>query len=92
MLFFYIGNNLKTYSQLSVGNSTIDDAGVKTSAFGIDLGLGVNYFVSPKLALTLNVADIMNYTSVESNSTFSIGWNGVTNPLNATSFGVLYRF
>lgn len=87
-----IGQNLKTFSELGVGTTTINDAGVKTSAFGINLGLGVNYFVSPKLAVTLNVADIMNYTSVESSSTFTIGWEGVTNPLSAAKFGVLYRF
>ena len=87
-----IGQNLKTFSQLGVGTTTINDAGVKTSAFGINLSLGVNYFVSPKLAVTLNVADLMNYTSVESSSTFTIGWEGVTNPLSAAKFGVLYRF
>jgi outer membrane protein len=87
-----IGQNLKTFSQLSVGTTSVDEAGVKTSAFGVNLGLGVNYFVSPKLALSLNIADIASYTSVESNSTFTIGWEGVTNPISAAKFGVLYRF
>ena len=87
-----IGQNLKTYSQLNVGTTSVTEAGVKTSAFGINVGLGVNYFVSPKLALSMHVADLMNYTSVESNSTFTIGWTGVNNPLSASKFGVLYRF
>lgn len=87
-----IGKNLKTYSQLNVGNSTVTTAGVKTSTFGIDLGLGVNYFVSSKLALALDVASLMSYTSQGSNNTFTIGWTGVTNPLSAAKFGVLYKF
>lgn len=87
-----IGQNLKTFSQLTVGGTTTNDAGVKTTGFGVNLGLGVNYFVSSKLALSLNVADLMNYTSVEDNSTFTIGWEGVSNPLSAAKFGVLYRF
>lgn len=87
-----VGQNLKTYSQLTVGNTSIEEAGINTSTFGIDLGLGVNYFISKRLALSLDVANLMTWTSQESNSEFSIGWNGVTNPFSVTKFGVLYRF
>ncbi|CAB4143405.1 Outer membrane protein beta-barrel [uncultured Caudovirales phage] len=87
-----IGQNLKTFSQLNVGTATVNDGGIKTSAFGVNIGLGVNYFVSPKLALSLNVADLVNYTSVENDRTFTIGWEGVENPFSAARFGVLYRF
>jgi outer membrane protein len=87
-----IGKNLKTYSQLTMSSLSVNDDASKTSAFGVNLGLGLNYFVSPKLALTLNVADLVDYSNVESTSTFSIGWQGVTNPFSATKFGVLYRF
>jgi len=90
--FLNIGKNLKTYSQLTMSNVTINDDGSKTSAFGANLGLGVNYFVSPKLALTLHVADLVDYSNVESTSTVSIGWQGVTNPFSAAKFGLLYRF
>jgi len=87
--FLNIGKNLKTYSQLTMSNVTINDAG---SAFGLNLGLGLNYFVSSKLALTLHVADLVDYTDMNSTSTFSLGWQGVTNPFSASKFGVLYRF
>ncbi len=87
--FLNIGKNLKTYSQLTMSNVTINDAG---SAFGLNLGLGLNYFVSSKLALTLHVADLVDYSDLESSSKFSIGWQGVTNPFSASKFGVLYRF
>jgi outer membrane protein len=87
-----IGQNLKTFSQLNIGTASVNDAGIKTSTFGVNLGLGINYFVSPKLALTLNVANLVDYTSIKSNSTFNIGWEGVTNPLSTSKFGVLYKF
>jgi outer membrane protein len=87
-----IGKNLMTYSQLNIGTTSLNNSGVSTNAFGVNVGLGVNYFISPKLALSMHVADLMNYTSVESNSTFTIGWTGVNNPLAASKFGVLYRF
>jgi outer membrane protein len=87
--FLNIGKNLKTYSQLTMSNVTINDAG---SAFGLNLGLGLNYFVSSKLALTLHVADLVDYSDNKSTSTFSVGWQGVTNPFSASKFGVLYRF
>jgi outer membrane protein len=87
--FLNIGKNLKTYSQLTMSNVTMNDAG---SAFGLNLGLGLNYFVSSKLALTLHVADLVDYTDMNSTSKFSIGWQGVTNPFSASKFGVLYRF
>jgi hypothetical protein len=72
-----------------MSNVTINDA---SSAFGLNLGLGLNYFVSSKLALTLHVADLVDYTDSKSMSTFSLGWQGVTNPFSASKFGVLYRF
>lgn len=87
-----IGKNLKTYSQLNIGNSTVDVAGVKASTFGTDLAIGANYFISSKLALSVDVASLMSYASQGSNNTFTIGWTGVTNPLSVTKFGVLYKF
>ena len=87
-----IGQNFKAFSQLGIGTTSINDAGVKTSGMGVNLGFGANYFVSSKLALSVGLADVVNYTSVEGNSNFNIGWSGVTNPLNAAQFGVLYKF
>lgn len=87
-----VGQNLKAYTQMTVGNSSVKAEGEKVSTFGIGAGIGVNYFVSPKIALALDVANLMSYTSQGSNTEFSIGWEGVTNPLNASNFGVLFRF
>jgi len=90
--FLTIGNHFKTYSQLDVANNTTDAAGTKTNTLGVNLGLGANYFVTNNLALTLHVANLASYTNGDSNSTFTVGFDGVTNPLSPVKFGVLYRF
>lgn len=87
-----IGQNFKAYSQLGVATTTANAAGVKTTGTGANFGFGANYFVSPKLALSVNLADVVSYQSVEGSSTFNVGWSGVSNPLNAAKFGVLYKF
>ena len=90
--FLNIGKNLKTYTQMNASNTSAELAGTKTTTFGIGAGLGVNYFLTSKIVLTMDVANLLNYTSQSSNTSFSIGWNGVNNPLSASKFGVLYRF
>jgi outer membrane protein len=87
-----IGKNFKAFSQLGVGTLTANDGTAKITAFRANVDLGANYFVTNRLALSLNLADVVSFTSVESASQFSIGWNGVTNPLSLTRFGVLYKF
>ena len=87
-----IGKNFKTYSQLTIGTNTADAAGVKTTTTSANLGLGANYFVSNRLALTMGIADLVNYSKVEDASTFTVGFSGVTNPFSLASFGVLYKF
>jgi outer membrane protein len=87
-----IGKNFKTFSQLGVGTLTVDDGATKTTAFRTAVDLGANYFVTNRLALSINLADVINFTIVESASQFNIGWSGVTNPLSVAKFGVLYKF
>ena len=87
-----IGKNFKTYSQLTIGTNSADAAGVKTTTTSANLGLGANYFVSNRLALTMGIADLVSYSKVEDASTFTVGFNGVTNPFSLASFGVLYKF
>lgn len=89
-----VGKNLQAYSQLGLASISATDIAtdVKASAFNANLGLGANYFVTPRLALTANVANLINYTSQDSNSDFTIGFDGFSNVLNDAKFGVLYKF
>lgn len=91
--FLSLGKNLSTFTQLSLAtNSATPTVGSKVNSTNVNLGLGLNYFVTSKLALTTNVANLINYTTTKSNSNFTIGFNGITNPISTPTFGLLYRF
>lgn len=90
LYFLNLGKNFKVFSQLSVVSSSETVASEKTTGVGFDMGLGMNYFFTDRLALSTNLAGLMSYNSGDSE--FNIGFNGVNNPLVAPSFGVLYKF
>lgn len=104
LYFLEIGKEgkLKVFTQLSVLSSkktisdsiTVDGERVetitKTSGVGFNWGVGANYFITSRLALSTNLFDLMSYNSAKSE--FMIGFNGVNNPLVTPSFGVLYKF
>ena len=89
--FHTIGKNFLTFAQVNAGNNTTKNAGVKTSEFAAGVGLGANYFVSPNVALSMHVADLVSYTSGEGASNFSIGFTGFHNPFSMAKFGVLIK-
>lgn len=88
--FLNIGKNFKTFSQLSVLSSTTTVAGEKTSGVSFNFGLGANYFVTSRLALSTSLGNLMSYDG--GSSEFSIGFSGIKNPISNPSFGVLYKF
>ena len=85
--FLNAGQNFKVYSQLGVNNNNDADTKAYVSA---NLGLGLNYFVTQNLALTTSLTSLASYD--DSTSTFKVGFDGISNPLNATKFGVIYKF
>ena len=82
--FLTVGKNLDVYSQLNVGRVS--------DRFSTDLGLGANYFVTKKLALSAGLSRLISYNTGDGVSNFSIGFSGIDNPIAATKFGLLYRF
>ena len=90
--FMTIGNHCSVFSQADLASNSSTVASVKTTSFAANLGLGANYFISSKLALTMHVANLVSYESADSKSTFTIGFDGVTNPASLAKFGVLYKF
>lgn len=90
--FMTIGKSLNVYSQADLGTSTTDDAGAKATTTSANLGLGANYFVTPRLSLNVGLTNLVSYSSTESVSTMTIGVGSVSNPLNAGTFGLSYRF
>lgn len=89
--FHTVGKNILTYAQLNAGVNNTSAAGVKTSMFGAGVGLGANYFVSNRVAVSAHLSDLLSYTSGEGMSNFSIGFTGFNNPLAMTKFGILIK-
>ena len=85
--FLNVGQSFKVYSQLGVTNN--NDADTK-SYVTADFGLGLNYFVTKKLALTANLTSLASYD--DSASTFKVGFNKVDNPLTTPKIGLIYKF
>lgn len=90
--FLTIKNALQTFSQLGVASNSTSVAGVKATSTAVNLGLGANYFVTSRLALSMNVADLISYEAADGKSTMTIGFDGVNNPFATAKFGVLYKF
>lgn len=90
--FLNIGQRMKVFSQLDIASMDMTSQSGNNSTFSTGLGLGGNYFVSQRLALTAGLANLINYSDNGKTSSFSAGFTGVNNPLSMAKFGALYRF
>ena len=100
--FLNVGKDFKVFSGLGVNttdviiediidvNGDVNSTPVTYSNVSTDLSLGVNYFVTKNLALSANLANLAGY-NFETGS-FNVGFDGVENPFNTPTFGVLYKF
>lgn len=89
--FLNIGQNFKAYSQLGLASNTTKVEGVSASEFVAGVGLGANYFVSKKVALTAHIADLVSYENEDGNSYFNLGFTGFNNPFAMGKFGILIK-
>lgn len=96
--FLDLGKRFKTYSELGLGYLTskdkIDD--FKVNGFGAGLNLGINYFVTDKVAITFGLADVLSYTSVKpdggkASSAFNANINVLNNFFETAQFGLLFK-
>jgi len=102
--FLDLGSRFKTYTEAGVGyvNSTIEETDVdklKANGFGAGLGLGVNYFLTDKIAVNFALADIINYSTAkvdvdgaESVSSFNANVNVFNNFFSTAKFGLTFKF
>ena len=72
------------------GSATL--AGVTKNEFNANLGLGGNYDINKKWALTMHVSDLVSYESANGSSLLTVGFSGLNNPLATSKFGVVYKF
>ncbi|MEN9336496.1 MAG: hypothetical protein RLZZ500_1483 [Bacteroidota bacterium] len=96
--FLNMGERFKTYTNFGLGFGTDDNGGSpaeKTNSFNIGGGLGINYFVTSRLAIDFRLANVISYTSektgdVKSNS-LNVEANVFKNFFDTPSFGLIYK-
>ena len=86
-----LGSKCHVFSQMGLSKTKIKAGTTDSKITNANLGLGANYFVTKKLALAVNLASLVDYTDLGSNSTLTVGLSEVGNPLNASSFGILLK-
>ncbi len=104
--FLDLGQRFKTFTEVGVGfgSAKNETNGTETSSsngFGLGVDLGINYFVTEKMAITFGLNNVLAFNSSKSETpagaeTKSNGLSGNLNSFNnffdTPSFGLLYKF
>ncbi|PRD45550.1 outer membrane beta-barrel protein [Sphingobacterium haloxyli] len=106
--FLEVGSRFKTYAELGAGynqlggetadgNATTDLA--KTKGFGVNAGVGANYFLTNNIAIGFSFGDVIAFNSskvdvdgAKSQNEFSTKINVFDNFFNTTHFGLTFKF
>jgi len=96
-----LGERFKTYSEFGIGYATSNDkiADLKENTIGAGLDLGINYFVTEKIALSFGLKNILSFSSskydvsgAKAVTDFNLGFGDVANPFGGNvNFGLLYK-
>lgn len=94
--YFLSKNELSVFSQLTAQTSVETLNSVTTRCNNLNLGIGLNYFVTNRLALTTSLCSLVDVTHYPNKAGYSqpdikIGFSGVDNPLSAARFGILFK-
>jgi len=100
--FLDLGKRFKTYTELGLGmeNSKFtDEAGIvsKYSGFNAGLGLGINYFVTPKIAINFGLSDVLSFSTSKDKQTdattslFDANINVFNNFFSTATFGLTFK-
>lgn len=96
--FLNLGDRFKTFTNFGIGFGSYDpdNGSDKTSLLGVHGGLGINYFITPKLAIDFGLSDVLSYESAKTGSvkqtSTNLNVNVFNNFFNAASFGLIYKF
>lgn len=104
--FLEVGSRFKTYAEVNAdyantrtkvttaGNS-VD--GPKANGFGVNAGIGANYFLTEKIAVNFAFANVIGYNTSkvkghESVNEFGVNVNNFNNFFNTATFGLTFKF
>lgn len=95
--YFYEKNAFSVFSQLTAQTSVETDSSVSTKCNNLNLGFGLNYFITNRLALTTSICSLVDVTSHPNKVGYTqpdikVGFSGVDNPLSSAKFGILFKF
>lgn len=99
--FLNLGERFKTYTEFGfnvTSSKTGDSDAEKTNGFNAGAGLGLNYFVTPKMAISFGLSNILNYQSSKTKAdgdngqnSFGANVNVFQNFFDTPTFGLLYK-
>ncbi|WP_338378337.1 outer membrane beta-barrel protein [uncultured Flavobacterium sp.] len=98
--FLDLGERFKTYAEAGLGfNSGKEEyfpGDAKYSGFGLGAGLGMQYFVTPKMAINFGLTDILSYSSNKFDGGENVSeFNGNVNVFNnffaTAQFGMTFK-
>ncbi len=96
--FLNLGERFKTFTNFGLGYNSNDNGGNgadKTSTITVGGGLGINYFVTSKLAIDFSLANILSYSSSKtgdvSTSSLNLDVNTYRNFFATPTFGLIYK-
>jgi outer membrane protein len=100
--FLELGERFKTYTEFgfSIGSDKVGvTSPVKTNTFDLGAGLGMNYFVTPKVAISFGLGNVINYGTSKTDvsgdkgeNSMNVNVNVFNNFFNTPTFGALYKF
>lgn len=100
--FLDLGQRFKTYTELGLGmdnSKYTDELGTVTkySGFSTGLGLGINYFVTPKIAINFGLSDVLSFSTSKDKQTdattsqFDANINVFNNFFSTATFGLTFK-
>ncbi len=97
--FLNLGDRFKTYTNFGLNFGSDDNGGngaEKTSTLGLGAGIGMNYFLTSKVAINFGLGNIISYgsstTGNAKSSDMMINLNEFNNFFSKPTFGVSYKF
>jgi outer membrane protein len=98
--FLNLGERFKTYTNFGLNFGSVDivgnGVGDTTTSFGVGAGIGMNYFLTSKVAINFGLGKVISYDSSKTGdaktSDMMINLNEFNNFLSKPTFGVSYKF
>ncbi len=105
--FLDLGERFKAYSQAAIGynqmggesnNGTVTIKNDKVNSFGIGAGIGANYFLTKKMAIGYQFANVINFSSskvdksgAKATNSFNLNLNSFSNFFNSGQFSLTFK-